>query len=325
MSLRERLAYVALCVVREPFRRLPVEASLAFGAALGRGYAATRSRRVGFAHENLRIAFPDWSEERRREVLRESLANVGRTLAELALLQGPRRDRILAGVRIEGFENVDLARAQSGCKGVIAVTAHLGNWELGGMAVAAQGLALRVVHRPISNARIEAMVRGWRESAGLVPLPFRGAAAGALRALRDGHHVLMLIDQDCPRSEAIFSDFFGLPAATRKAPARLAMKTGAAVLPVSVERQGGGAHHVVRIGAPLALVPEGQPGALEDNVATMNRALEAMIRRVPTQWSWLHRRWRTRPEVGLSGPYASRRGGRARSLSRVLRGKRRSF
>lgn len=321
MSFREHLAYGALCVVREPFRRLPVKVSLALAAALGRCYAATHGRRVGFARENLRIAFPDWSEQRRREVLRESLANAGRTLAELALIQGPQRQQLLAGVRIEGFENVDAALAQSGCKGVIAVTAHLGNWELGGMAVAGQGLALRVVHRPFGNARVEAMVRSWRESAGLVPLPFRSAAAGALRALRDGQHVLMLIDQDCPRSEAVFSDFFGLPAATRKAPARLALKTGAAVLPVSVERQGREARHVVRIGAPLELVPEGRPGALEANVAVMNRALEAMIRRSPSQWSWLHRRWRTRPEADERGPYASRRGRPGRAAVRALRGK----
>ena len=112
MSLRQRLAYGALCTLREPFRRLPVATSLSLGAALGRLYAVLGGRRVEFARINLRIAFPEWSDAKRRRVLRESLANVGRSLAELALVQGAHREQVLSGVRIDGLGNLELARAR---------------------------------------------------------------------------------------------------------------------------------------------------------------------------------------------------------------------
>lgn len=310
MSLAQRLEYAALCVLREPFRRLPIGKSLDFGASLGRLYASIGGRRVEFGRINLRIAFPEWSEEQRRRVLGDSLANIGRTLAELALIQGTHRDELLEGVRIEGLEHLEAARQRSACGGVIVVSAHLGAWELCGMAAAGRGFRLTVVHRPFENPYVEAMVRRWREGSGIKPLPLGQAASGVFRALQRGEYVLMLLDQDAPRSEAVFADFFGLPAATRSAPARLAMKTGASVLAVSVERQGAGARHVVRFWKPVAIEGDdpGDAVRLKANVEAMNRALEDVIRAAPSQWSWLHRRWRTRPDPGAAGPYPSRRG-----------------
>lgn len=310
MSFAQRLEYGALCLLREPFRRLPIERSLSVAAGLGRLYAAWGGRRVEFGRINLRIAFPEWSDSERRRVLTESLANVGRTLAELALIQGPRRERLLEGVRIEGLEHLETARARSRCGGVILMTGHFGAWELCGMAAARLGFPLTVVHKPFENPYVEAMVQRWREGSGMKPVPLGQAATGALRALRSGEYVLMLFDQDAPRSEAVFADFFGLPAATRSAPARLAMRTGASVLPLSVEREGTGAGHVVRLREPIPI--EGEDAAdvalLNANVEAMNRALEDLVRSAPTQWSWLHRRWRTRPEPGEPGPYPSRHG-----------------
>jgi KDO2-lipid IV(A) lauroyltransferase len=310
VSLRQRLAYGALCLLREPFRRLPVATSLSLGAALGRLYAVWGGRRVEFARINLRIAFPEWSDAKRRRVLRESLANVGRSLAELALVQGAHREQVLSGVRIEGLGNLEIARARSGCKGVIVLTAHAGAWELAGMAAGQLGLPLSVVHRRFENPQVEAMVRRWREGSGMQLLPMGRALTGVTRALRRGDSVLMLIDQDAPRSEAVFADFFGVPAATLSAPAAIAMRTGASVVPACVVREGTGARHVVRLGEPLALEKGdvSDSRCLEANVAAMNGAVEAIVRAAPGQWSWLHRRWRTRPGPGEPGPYPSRRG-----------------
>ena len=310
MSLVQRLEYGALCLLREPFRRLPVATSLSLAARLGTFYASLGGVRLEFARINLRIAFPDWSEARRERVLTESLANIGRTLAELALIQGRHRSQLLGRVRLEGLEHLERARQQSATGGVMVISAHLGDWELCGMAAAGQGFPLTVVHRPFANPRVEAMVQRWREGSGMQPLALGRAASGAFRALKRGEYVLMLLDQDAPREEAVFADFFGVPAATRSAPARLAMRAGASVLPVSALRQGHGADHVVRFESPLEILGDdpGDRAQLQANVATMNRALEALIRSAPEQWSWLHRRYRTRPDPGEPGPYPSRRG-----------------
>jgi KDO2-lipid IV(A) lauroyltransferase len=307
VSLGQRLAYVALCILREPFRRLPVSTSLALGAKLARALEYVGGRRIDFARINLRIAFPNWSEAERRSLLRASLENLGRSLAELALIQGPRRKELFSGIRFEGVEHRDRARELSKCGGVIVFTAHFGAWELGGMATGALGYPLTVVHRAFENPYFEAMARAWREGSGMQTLPQGQAARGAVRALRRGDYLLMLLDQDVPRDEAVFVDFFGMQAATRSAPARLAMRLGVPLLPVAVERDGKSARHVVRFFEPLVVQPGGDALAVEATSLAINRALEAIVRRHPDHWSWLHRRWRTRPRPGEEGPYPSRR------------------
>ena len=88
------------------------------------------------------------------------------------------------------------------------------------------------------------------------------------------------------------------------------MRTGASVLPLSVEREGTGARHVVRLREPIPMKGEDPAdlARLNANVEAMNRALEDLVRSAPTQWSWLHRRWRTRPDPSEPGPYPSRHG-----------------
>lgn len=307
MSLRQRLVYGAVCVLREPFRQLPVSVSLVLGAKLARVFEYVGGRRIDFARVNLRIAFPEWSEAERRSLLRASLENLGRCLAELALIQGPRRGELLSGIRIEGLEYLDRARALSKCGGVIVFTAHSGAWELGGMAAAELGYPLSVVHRALANPYLEAMVQAWREGSGMQTLPRGQAASGAVRALRRGDHLLMLLDQDAPRDEAVFVDFFGMKAATRSAPARLAMRLGVPLLPVAVEREAKSARHVVRFFEPLVVRPGGDAQAVKASSLAINRALEAIVRRHPADWSWFHRRWRTRPRPDEAGPYPSRR------------------
>jgi len=107
----------------------------------------------------------------------------------------------------------------------------------------------------------------------------------------------MLCDQNAPRREGVFAPFFGREASTRYAPIVLAMRRGVPVLPVFCYREGDGSRHVVRVEPALDLEPAGRDGrgAVQRNVARMNLAIEAAIRRAPDHWTWIHRRWRTRP------------------------------
>jgi KDO2-lipid IV(A) lauroyltransferase len=277
--------------------RLPRERAFAAAGALGRAWARLGGPRSAAAREHLRLAFPDWTERQRRDVLERSFANLARSFVEFATLGAlsPAERRALADV--EGLEHFEAARRASPTGGVIALTAHLGAWEILAGIMAAYGIPIAVVHRPRDNPRLDALLGRLRAQGGVEMLPRGAAARAALRALREGKVLAMLFDQNASRREGVFVPFFGRPACTREAPVRLAMRTGAPVVPVFIERIGESARHRVRALPPLALVPEDREGdpsaAILENAARMTAAIEAAIRRAPDQWIWTHRRWRT--------------------------------
>ena len=307
---RYAVEYAALLGVRESVRYLAPERAVGLGEALGRRYARAGAPRSADAAINLRLAFPEWSDAERGGVLEASFANLGRHLTEVMLLQGPHRERLLAGVEVEGHEHYERARSQSASGGVIVLTAHFGSWELCGAAMAARGYPMSVVHHGVANPWVDAMVSGWRRAAGVDEIPMGRAGTGVFRALSRGRAIAMLLDQNAHRDEGIFAPFFGRPALTRSGPASIAMTRGVAVLPAFVFRVGDTPRHVLRMMPPLELEscgPEEDPArALGQNVAAMNAAIESAIRQAPDHWMWPHRRFKTQPE-GEPSPYPPRR------------------
>ena len=271
------------------------------GGKLGTAYASLGAPRTGDAAVNLRIAFPASSSSERRRLLVASFANLGRCVAEVLLLQSRRRDELLAGVTVEGLENYDAARRSSTSGGAIVLTAHFGSWELSAAAMAERGYPVSVVHHRVANPHVDGMVRRWRAQAQVEEIPLGSAATGVFRALAKGRIVVMLLDQNAHRDEGVFAPFFGQPASTRSAPARIAMTRGFPVLPVFVFRVGQTSEHVIRISPALELEAgdasdRGDDVVLSHNVARMNRAIEEAVRRAPDHWLWAHRRFRTQPE-----------------------------
>jgi KDO2-lipid IV(A) lauroyltransferase len=266
---------------------------------------------VGLA--NLRIAFPHWTEAQRERVLEASFANVARGVAELAFLQRLTPENLGEVVRFEGLEHFESARRDSG-GAAIGLSAHFGNFELLAVAMALRGAPLAIVHRERSP-RLDALIQGWRGSQGARLLARGSAARASLRALHEGRVLAMLVDQDTPKEEGVFVPFFGRLACTRDAPARIAMKTGAPVVPFFIFREGTSGRHVIRCSPRLALVPEGQDreAAIFENVRRMTRVVEDAIREAPDQWTWSHRRWHNQPP-GEPRPYSSRRHARRTTL-----------
>lgn len=288
--------------------KLPVERRLALGAGLARlgGFALRQRRDV--ALRNLRIAFPDWDEEDRRQVFQRSCAHLGRGVIELLTFGQESKQGLLARVEVEGFDEFERARRKSPTGGLIALTAHLGNWEILAGLMRAHDLEIAVVKRGRDSRLVEAGLTRLREEWGVELLTRGSAARGALRAIRNGKILAVPLDQNCSRNEGVFSPFFGRLACTRDGPIRIAMRTGAPVLPCFIERIGHSDRHRVHIEAPLELVSEGEDreAALLENVGRANAAIETAIRRTPDQWIWMHRRWHTQPE-GEARPYRSRR------------------
>jgi len=295
--LQQRGAYGLVWLVRETFRHLSPERAVALGGAVGRSVARSHGPRTQVALRNLEIAFPDWSDTERHRVMVASFANLGRGIAEVALLSGPHREQLLEGLRVEGIEHLEAAQKCAPHHGVILLTAHFGAWEVAGAGLTHAGVPLTVVHHGFENPYIGKMVSDWRHASGMQTLELGRAGLGAVRALRRGRVVAMLFDQNASRREGRFISFFGLDASTRAAPALLAMRFGFPVVPAFLHRDGEGPRHIARIRPALEIEPPGDDpeAALDRNLRRMNLAIEDAIREAPDQWTWIHKRWKTRP------------------------------
>ena len=308
VSLRDRLWALAARALVGLVHLLPRERALGIAGLVGRTYAALGGPRTSVGRVNLRIAFPEWTESRRRAVLAESCANLARSFVELALLSRGDAEELRRLVSIDGFEHLEAARKDSEHGGVIALTAHFGSWEFLAAAMVAPGLPVTVVHRTRDNPLIDELLGSLRDQGGAELFPRGSAARAALGALREGKILALTYDQNCGREEGVFVPFFGRLACTRSGPPRVAMRTGAPVIPAFVEREDGSARHRVRILPALEILPEGddREAAVRENARRMTHVIEEEIRRLPDHWIWIHRRWRTQPR-GEPRPYPSRR------------------
>ncbi|MFQ5780764.1 MAG: lysophospholipid acyltransferase family protein, partial [Nitrospiria bacterium] len=155
--------------------------------------------------------------------------------------------------------------------------------------------SMHVVVRPIDNCYLDQMIKGWRERHGNCVINKKTTPAVELvELLRKGESVGFLLDQNRPRGEAVFVDYFGRPAATHKGLAILALRTKAPVVPVFMIRQKEG--HRMIIEKPLVLT---RTGTLKRDIveatALFTRKIESYVRRYPDHWLWVHRRWKTTP------------------------------
>jgi KDO2-lipid IV(A) lauroyltransferase len=250
------------------------------------------------ALDNLRVAYGDSisSRELNRLALR-SFVELARNAAEAARLSGLSKRDIDRHVSVRGIEYVD--RALAAGRGLIAVTGHLGNWELIPVYFALRGIPVNVVARRLNDSRLDRLVVAYREKHGVRNIDRDSGARAALRCLRRGEALGVLIDQDT-RVDSVFVDFLGRPASTPSGPASLAMRTGAPVVPVATHRDRRG-KHIIEIGEPIELITGGSGGeALRENTERLSKAVERFILRHPAQWVWIHERWKTEPPGGTT-------------------------
>src|SRR5215471_7172342 len=275
------------------FRRLTLQRGMALGRAVGRlGFWFPQLRRTG--ERNLELAFPDLPDYERRRLLRGSFENLGRLLAIFSHFADDRQ-AVKEMFAVEGLEHFAGAIAQG--HGVILFTGHVGAWELSSFGLSLFGHPLSFLVRRIDNPKIEAMIDRIRSGPGNRTIDKRSAAREMLAILREGGTLGILVDLNTLGREAIFVDFFGIPAATTFIVAKLALRTGASVLPVFAPWDDDHKRFRLIIGAPL---PVEHTGDEDEDVRQLTqrytRVVEAYVRRYPDQWLWIHRRWKTRPE-----------------------------
>jgi Kdo2-lipid IVA lauroyltransferase/acyltransferase len=293
--MRERLEYAAAWGTLKVLGWLPRPVARWKAARLAAILFRIRPGWRRAALRNLRLAFPEWSEAERARVVKGMVRNLGWLMAEFAHLPRLTRENIEAVMVQDGFENFLAAECLG--RGVLFLTGHFGTWELTPFAHALYHKPMYFLMRPIRNPRVNALVNRYRGLCGNRAIEKNESARTVLRVLRDGGAVGILADQNTTPAEAVFVDFFGIPAATTAGLARLARRTGAAVLPAHSYWDPSLGKYVLHYEPALELVnSDDEEADIRAHTALFNQALEGFVRRFPDQWFWVHRRWKNRPE-----------------------------
>lgn len=275
--------------------RLPPSWTHALARAAARAAFRLGGRRARWTLTNLRFAYPDASEGSLRAIAAASYQHFACNLIDF--LRCARWDdaELERHVTLHGLENLRAARALG--RGVLVLTGHLGNFELGGRACVLGGFPVAAVARPMRNAALYASIRNQRKAHGVRVIDKRNAAPRVLRALRRGEVVVILNDQYARRARAVFAPLFGLRCSTSAGLALLALRSGAPVVPAYMCREGGD-RHVGFFQPALDFSPSGdRERDVLELTALCNAALEAMIRKHPEQWMWGTRRFRHSPDL----------------------------
>jgi len=242
--------------------------------------------------KNLRIAFgPSYQPEKVKAFTRELGNHLGMSIIELFFSATSRRTDLLNKIRIHGIEHLE--KALSLGKGVIAVSAHLGNFTLISMKMVAEGYPfIMLVKDPKYKALANALHMLQEKQGGrfIYIKPWKEALRNILACLRRNEIICLVADEKKRRSK-IDVDFFGQPAATALGPAVISLRTGSTVVPVFIVRQGDGTHTIL-IEPPLEHDVTGDRKEDERTLtAAYTKVIERYVRAYPEQWSWINNRW----------------------------------
>jgi KDO2-lipid IV(A) lauroyltransferase len=287
-DLAWRIEAVGFDLFTALFRLMPVDAvSGACGWLFRRLGPLTSTHRV--ARRNILLAFPERDQAWRDQVLSDQWENVGRAFAEFPLM-----DRLRPSTgRVEVVNGERLREIARNKEPVIFVSGHLSNWEVMPAAIVDFGVECQMTYRPTNNPHVDRRIRESRFRYGVRLFAPKGGdgARELLDALGRGESAALMNDQKFNRG--ISALFFGRPVMTAPGPSRLALRFGAVLQPMSVQRTHGANFRVI-VHDPIRLEDTGNRTAdIAAGVRRINQFMEDRIRERPEEWFWVHRRWPT--------------------------------
>jgi Kdo2-lipid IVA lauroyltransferase/acyltransferase len=294
-GLRESLEYAAVrsMVALLGILRRSVARSVGAGIGAAAFHLLSRLRRTGL--RNLELAYPQKTQAERLGILRNEYRSLGWQMAEFCQMSKYTPESASKFIRYEGLDNYLAASAKG--KGVLVVTGHLGAWELSSFYHSLMGYPMSLVIRRLDNPRVDALVNTIRTRHGNRVIHKDDFARGLITAMHAGETVGILMDTNMTPPQGVFVPFFGIEACTASGLARVALRSGAAVLPGFLLWEESEQKYVLHFGEELELLRTGDAvGDIVANTALFTAAIESYIRRYPGQWLWVHRRWKTRPE-----------------------------
>lgn len=294
LKMRERLEYWLVLVVAQTVGWLPRSMARPLVRILTWLLYALlgRLRRVG--ERNLALAMPELSQSERKRIVQGVFRSLGWQLVEFSRMRRYTAANTRQWIGTKGFEHYLAAQARG--KGVLVLTGHLGAWELSSFYHSLMGHPMGMVIRRLDNRLLDTFVNEIRCLHGNRVLHKDDFARGLLTAMRAGETVGILMDTNMTPPQGVFVPFFGVMACTASGLARVALRTGAAVLPGFMVWEKSERRYVLHFGPELTFERScDHEGDILAATALCNVVLENWIRRYPDQWLWIHRRWKTRP------------------------------
>lgn len=283
----DRIAFIQYLIARVvlwSIAHAPFPVALLYARLLD--LSLPRLRRT--ARRNLELAYPEKTPAEREKIADEVFRSIARLLYSFARFPKMNSRNISRWIRYEGLENY--LQAKRAGRGVLVATAHFGNWELSAFAHAWMTEPMNVMIRPLDNAGIDRLVEHRRRLSGNHLIEKWDSARAVLRALQQNEAVGILIDQNTSLAEGVFVDFFGTSACANLGFAKIAARTGAAVIPGFAVWSEQERKYVLHFHPPVEIT-----GDAPSDTQRLHSTLEAIIRQNPGQWLWIHRRWKTRP------------------------------
>ena len=285
------MLYWIMKAVGKAFCRLPQSWALRLGRWLGAVcWPLVPQRRKKMAVDNVARSL-GVSAETAERIARKSAVRFGPLFVELLRLPLLRRDNIRQYVQFQDEHH--LWDALKHGQGVVLATAHSGNWEMLGAALALYGFPIVGIAQKQTNADMDRFINEYRTGTGM-PIVYKQGVRDMVRLLGQGKIVGLLMDQD-NLAEGVFVDFFGRPASTPQGAAALARLKGAPIVPVFISGNGDGTHRVT-VHAPVWLQKtDDREKDIFVTTQVLTRIVEQHIRAHPAEWFWLHNRWKTPP------------------------------
>lgn len=275
------------------FRIIPLSVRRTIATSLARiAYHLSFKHKLIAVH-NLTRSFPEKSLNEILRILKATYASFTLIFAEFFDILYMNKDNLEQWVSVRGLDHYEKACRDG--KGVLLFTGHFGNWEIGNAALAILSKPPVFMARILDSPFLEEASTWARSTLDIGNIHKENAMRPTLRLLRNGEAIKLLIDQNVAANEGVFVDFFGRPACTTTGIALIALRTGAAVLPIFTTRMPDG-RYLTEIGQQVETVHTGNQGRdVLVNTQNYTKVIEDHIRKYPEQWFWLHQRWKTKP------------------------------
>lgn len=268
---------------------LPLKLAYRIAGFLSRIYYVFASRDRKAVTENLEAIFPDRPDDEIANIRKELFRNFAKYLVDFFRFKKIDAEYLKKNIRLKNLNYIDEVLAKG--KGAILVTAHLGNWELGGVVISILGYPFLTVALPHKTKMVDDFFNAQRESKGMRVLPLGNAAKGCLKGLRKNEVLALVGDRDFA-GKGMEMDFFGKPAVFPIGPAALALQTKAKIIPGFMLRNADDSFGLI-MNKPLEYVPSGDNQKdLREIIIRYKSIFEDYIRRYPQQWYMFRRFWK---------------------------------
>ncbi|OQX71113.1 MAG: hypothetical protein B6D62_02670 [Candidatus Cloacimonas sp. 4484_275] len=237
------------------------------------------------AAEQLKMVFPEKSNREIKKILLRMYAGMGKTAAETYL---GNKTKLFANSVAEGWNNLEKAVAMK--KGVILATGHIGNWELAGRYIAAH-FKFSVVAKKQRNRYFDNYTNKLREKDNIEIIDKKNAFREIIKKLRNNYIVAILIDQNAGKN-GILTNFLGFPASTFVGAAKIAIKLKCPIVPAFAVRENNGKNHFIILPMILPTNYQNNEQSIKQLTEKISSTLEKIIIDHPSDWFWVHRRWR---------------------------------